>query len=732
MEIRIHGRGGQGGVTCAKILATIHARRGLHVQAFGDYAGERSGAPVRAYARADDAPIRSRNKVYEPDELIVLDPSLLGPSTLAGLRPGGVLILNSAEPAAEVARRVPGFRVVTVDASSIARRHGIGTRSVVIVNTTVVGAYARVVGLGFDLVEATYRHMGLASNLEAAREAFDAIDVSEPIGEIGAPPPAPAALEAVDLVHHTHADTPPLKTGDWRSQMPQYARHLAPCSAWCPAGNAVVDFVQALAHDDVDGAAALLAETTPFPGVCGRVCPGFCMQGCNRVMKDGAVNIRGLERLVAASGAVARVADEPSAVPRRFAVVGGGPAGLSAAYQLARRGNTVTLIEGEDVLGGVMRTGIPDYRLPPEILQHEIDAIMALGVTAQTGTQVGSDDLRRMADEHDALIVSTGLQRLRGLHLPGVTLEGVEQGIEFLHRAAFDRAAAQVSGHVVVLGGGNTAMDCARTALRLGAERVTVAYRRTRDEMPAIAEEIDEGADEGVDFMFLRAPTAFGGDGRVRSVTLEQMELVEADASGRRRPVPTGHHEELACDAVLLALGQGPELGLLPEGWELRDGRIWSDGEALPVFFTGDVATNEGTVVHAIGDGHRIAVDALRALGEALPVVAALRREDAVGPEKIRLAHFPGAAPILEVELAARERAISFDEVKSTLPDTAEAKRCFSCGVCTECDTCLVYCPDGVIKRMDGGFYAIDLDYCKGCGVCVTECPRAALEMVTP
>jgi NADPH-dependent glutamate synthase beta subunit-like oxidoreductase/Pyruvate/2-oxoacid:ferredoxin oxidoreductase delta subunit len=511
----------------------------------------------------------------------------------------------------------------------------------------------------------------------------------------------------------------------------------APCNAFCPAGNDVVGFVQALARDDVDGAAALLGRTSAFASVCGRVCPAPCMEGCNRAELDGAVDIRALERFIGDHAApVVPERATPDRV-RRVAIVGGGPAGLAAAHTLALAGHEATIFEGEEALGGVLRTGIPSYRLPRDVLDREVESVLALGVKARCGERLGADTLRTLSHDFDAMILATGLARLRVLDVPGTDLEGVEQGIRYLHRVNLEGGGA-LQGHVVVLGGGNTAMDCARSALRSGASKVTVVYRRTRLEMPAIGEEIAEAEEEGVELLFLRQPVTFHGADRVLEVELAEVELGEPDQDGRRRPLVTDKTARLACDAVLLALGQSPDLSLLPAGWKLLDGRFVEGGEPLNVFAAGDVSTGEGTVTHALGDGRRAAGRALAALGEKVEVFVRPDRAAAVGAAEIRLDHFPRVAPTPRRHQPAASRAQNFDEVGLALEGTEEAKRCFSCGHCNQCDTCLVYCPEGIIARQrprpdsrgESRSYAVDLAYCKGCGICVTECPRSGMEMV--
>jgi len=730
LEIRLHGRGGQGGVTCAKILAAVYAWMGKSVQSFGDYAGERSGAPVRAYTRVSDSPITNRNKVYHPDHLLVLDPTLLGDDVVAGLADGGALVLNTPQPLESFAGRFERQRLAVVDANAIARRHGIGTRSVVIVNTTIAGAFVRALGLPIEALEEAYQHLGFSSNLAAAKEAFTSVSIRGAAVSL-APRAVDApvvALPAVLALTDQREGLPTgLSTGNWRTQTPRYTKQLAPCTAFCPAGNDVVGFIQALARQGEAAAAAVLGRTTPLAAVCGRVCPAPCMEGCNRRELDGSVNIRGLERWIADAIPVAVERPRPAPSQRRFAIVGGGPAGLGAAYELGRAGHRVTIFEGEQQLGGVLRTGIPTYRLPRDVLDREIDGVMRLGVEARTGESIDAGRVAALASEYDAVIVATGLQKLRGLDGSAARLEGVEQGIHFLHRVNMG-SGVTLAGHVVVLGGGNTAMDCARSALRAGAAKVTVAYRRGRGEMPAIAEEIEHAEHEGVHLVFLRAPVGFVGDACVRGVELAVVELGPPDETGRRRPVVSDKREVLACDTVLLALGQSADTSKLPAGWELREGRVHRPGQPDTVFAAGDLATGEGTVTHAIGDGRRAAGRAMLALGLDVAPFQRPDRAAAVPSTDIRFDHFARSAPAVERLVPSAERATGFGEVNHGLEGPAEAHRCFSCGDCTRCDTCLVYCPEGIIRRKEGD-YEVDYTFCKGCGICVAECPRKAMEM---
>jgi 2-oxoacid:acceptor oxidoreductase gamma subunit (pyruvate/2-ketoisovalerate family) len=729
LEIRLHGRGGQGGVTCAKLIAAIYAQLGLNVQAFGDYGAERSGAPVRAFTRVDRDLIRNRNKVYRPDHLLVLDAALLGPQVLDGVAPGAVILVNSAEQPESFAEQFAAYRFGVIDATGIAREHGIGTSTVVIINTTLVGAYARLLGLPLAVLDDVYSNMGLGEDLVAAKEAFQTVRIRPPAtaapgqmvgGELatGLPPVKPQTQHAEDIPTR-------LKTGSWSTQLPGYEDYLAPCRHACPAGNDVVGFVQALKSSGADAAAQILLRTQALPAVCGRVCPAPCMQECNRRQMDGAVNIRSLERWVADHSAF-RLPVEQADKVFSLAVVGGGPAGLSAAYQLALRGHQVTIFEKAAKLGGVLRYGIPIYRLPDAELERDLQRILTLGIRSECAHPVDKAELERLHRDYDAVIVGKGFGAAASLAAAGAALDGIEQGLDFLARSR--AGGVELSGDVVVIGGGNTAIDCARSALRSGAASVKLVYRRGRKEMPAIAEEIDDALREGVQLLSLRQPVAFRGVGCVAGMLLADVELGEADAAGRRRPLVTERTSEVNCTKVLLALGQENELDLLPDGWQLREARAWTADAPLNVWFAGDCATAAGTVTHAIGNGRLTALAVLASLDGTDCAPPQLRPGELVAPAQVRFSHFPILAPHQDRHQVPDYDRDSFEEVKLGLSGPEEAERCFSCGRCTGCDTCLVYCPDGVISRSDDG-YRIDADYCKGCGICVAECPRRALDM---
>jgi len=721
MEIRVHGRGGQGGVTCAKILASVYAQLGKDVQTFGDYAGERSGSPVRAYTRVGDSVVTSRNKVYEPDHLVVLDPSLLKGDVVMGLRPGGSLLLNTPKELESFGDAFGPFTLATVDATEIARRHKIGSRSLVIVNTAIAGAFIKLAGLSLDLLEETYARLGLQNDFTAAQEAYLAVRIRAPIPVAkDAKPPEPAAAparaEVTPLTEHVESAPTGLKTGSWSSQRPMYTEKLAPCSARCPAGNDVVGFVRKLHTDGEQAAALVLSATNPLPGVCGRICPAPCMGGCNRGGYDGAVNIRGLERWIADHAGVAAPSIEPAGTPRRVAIIGAGPTGLSAAYTVALAGHLATLFDGAPLLGGSLRTIIPEYRLPRDVLDREIDAILALGVEARTGESLEQDRIAALAGEFDAVILATGLGAANGRDVPeveGLGLDGVAQGGRFLARHV-QGLSEGVGREVLVVGSGYTALDCARVALREGARHVTLAFESPEEMLRATPGELEEARDEGVRILSNKRLIGLSGDRRV-----EAAELIGLDEKGE----PT----RLEVDQVVLALGRTAAREPLPDGWIQTGERITLPG-GRTLFIAGDLRRQAGSVAHAIFEGRRTAAIVLAALGEDVDPIERPDPALAVPLWEISLESFETSEPNRDRLRPAALRVGDRAEVNLGLETAGEAGRCFSCGHCTHCENCLVYCPEGIIRRTPKG-YAVNFGYCKGCGLCVEECPRGGMEM---
>jgi 2-oxoacid:acceptor oxidoreductase gamma subunit (pyruvate/2-ketoisovalerate family) len=734
IEITICGRGGQGGVTLAKIIASAYFLQDKYVQAFGVYAAERSGAPLQAFVRIDDEEITNHNQVEHPDYLVVLDRTLIVPGMDASLKPGGSIIVNTPQDETSYQDHFSGREVATIDATSIAVAHGLGTRTVPIVNTTMAGSIARVLGLSLADILAALEHLNFTgSNKTCAREAFKQVRTTTLAGEIHKPPVTTGAIKVAGLFDEDVGGMPKIKTGSWATEKPE-RRHLTPpCNNVCPAGNDVRGFIEAVGKQDYDRALSVLLETSPLPAVCGRVCPAPCMETCNRAEFDESVNVREIERAAAEYG----TRPEPTRSWREaaVAVVGSGPAGLSTAYQLARLGYPVTLYEADQELGGVLRTGIPAYRLPRKVLDKEIDYILSHDVTVRTGCQLEREDMLRLSQEYQAVFVATGLQNVSDLDLGDGSPVAPVQGLHFLDRvrSGNERLDGQ---RVIVIGGGNTAMDAARSALRIGAREVRVVYRRTRSEMPAIREEIEQALEEGIILDELVSPVRLSDSENGPLLTCQGMQLGPPDDSGRPRPIADTSPEsrfELPCDLVILALGQSHDISILPEGAVIKEGETLLGLSGAPFFLGGDFATNEGTVSAAIGCGVRAAKHIHRALtGEDLFPPPS---EPIATPDVIKFHRFEHQAPEPVNTLNGAARQCSFDEVHLGFqagPNGAgavdEALRCLSCGVCNLCDRCLEYCPEGILQRDEDG-YVFDLEYCKGCGVCMTACPRGAIYM---
>jgi len=589
-----------------------------------------------------------------------------------------------------------------------------------------------------------------------------------------------------EVVFKTEADMPYLpmslgttlvnKTGSWRYIRPLYVDKTPPCNHQCPAGTDVVGYLALIRDGKYKEAWELIKQENPFPGVCGRVCPHPCESECNRGELGGAIAIHTLERFLAdwAMSNEARVmraeilANEALDSPLgKVAVIGSGPAGLSCAYHLACRGYAVTVFESLPAAGGMMRVGIPAYRLPRAVLDREIADIEALGVEIKTNMRVGDNiKLSDLAEDYQAIFIGVGLQKSRKLNIPGEDAEGVIHGLEFLEKVNLGEGVP-VGPRTAVIGGGNTAIDAARTALRLGAENlasaenltrndakseVTILYRRSRAEMPAIAEEIEEALEEGVKIRYLTAPVELLTENdQVAGLKCVKMELGAPDESGRRRPLPiAGSEFTIEVDTVIPAVAQEADTAFLEtESWKLEDeqGRIAINEAGATtrpgIFAGGDIATPFGTVAHAVGSGKRaaLAIDKhLRGeelagfppLDEAVHAVPKDVDPVVVRFEDLNLAYFEELERPEQSQMPVEERVRGFKEVNLGFGEEeaqAEAERCFSCGTCNLCDTCLIFCPDVAIARLDHRGYEINYDYCKGCGVCAEECPRYAISI---
>ncbi|MFO0700736.1 MAG: NAD(P)-binding protein [Nitrospira sp.] len=518
-------------------------------------------------------------------------------------------------------------------------------------------------------------------------------------------------------------------TGNWRTMKPIYVDRLPPCNHACPAGEDIQAWLYQAEEGAYEEAWRRLMEDNPMPAIHGRVCYHPCESACNRGQLDEAVSIRAVERFLGDLAIKERwqVPCAPS-TGKKVLIVGAGPSGLSAAYHLTRMGHAVTICEASHKVGGMMRYGIPAYRLPREVVDAEVGRMQAMGVTIRLDTKVEDLDVAIKEGGFHATFLAVGAHLARRIDIPGCDAKRLLDAATFL-RSMESASPIKLGRRVAVYGGGNTAIDVARTAERLGVEPLII-YRRDEAHAPSFKEEIKEAREEGVQFQWLRGIAK----GAEKKLTLEVMELDE-----QGKPKPTGRFETIEADTVVLALGQKADTGFLRNvtGVRLReDGTVEVDERMMTghpgLFAGGDMVPGEQSVSMATGHGKQAArhIDAyLRGTQyvKASPHLLATF-------DRLNTWYYTDAEPSQQPVLALARRRMSFEEMVGGLdPDTAllEARRCLSCGNCFECDNCYAVCPDNaVIKLGPGNRFAINYEYCKGCGLCAEECPCGAIDMV--
>ncbi len=520
------------------------------------------------------------------------------------------------------------------------------------------------------------------------------------------------------------------KTGSWRTNRPVYLDRLPPCNHACPAGENIQSWLFHAESGAYEAAWRTLTEDNPLPAVMGRVCYHPCEGACNRGQIDEAVGINSVERFLGDEALKRGWQFTPpkSDSGKRVLVVGAGPSGLSAAYHLRRAGHYVRIVEAGPLAGGMMRFGIPKYRLPRDILDAEVRRILDLGVELTLNTKV-TKILDTMGEgRFDAAFLAVGAHIGKRAYIPAGSAARMLDAVSVL-RAMEGEDKPMLGRRVVVYGGGNTALDVARTAKRLGASEAIIVYRRTREKMPAHDFEVEEALQEGVLIRWLSTIKNMADEG---TLTVEKMVL---DATGF--PQPTGEIETLEADSLVLALGQDVDLSLLHgvPGLELKDGTVQVTPNMMTgyagIFAGGDMVPSERTVTVGVGHGKKAA----RNINAWLAGTAykAPPRHELAAFDKLNTWYYSDAPKTVRPMLDIARRTSTFDEVVSGLDETNalfEARRCLSCGNCFECDNCYGVCPDNaVIKLGPGKRFEFNYDYCKGCGLCVSECPCGAIKM---
>ncbi len=520
------------------------------------------------------------------------------------------------------------------------------------------------------------------------------------------------------------------RTGTWRTLRPVYVNRLPPCNAKCPAGEKCQAWLFHAESGDYRQAWETIIEDNPFPAIMGRVCYHTCEVACNRGALDAPVGINAVERFLG-DNALEKgwVFPKPEKLSgKRVLVVGAGPAGLSAAYHLARLGHTVRVVDSSEKAGGMMRYGIPKYRLPRDILDAEIARIEDLGVEIELNREITNLQEEIEQGKYDAVFLGVGASMARRAYIPAGDAAHVVDAVSVL-RSMEGEDKPMLGRRVVVYGGGNTAIDVARSMKRMGAEPLLV-YRRTREKAPAHQFEIEEAIEEGVSMKWL-STIKEAEQGEVR---IEKMEL---DENGQLKP--TGEYETVGADSVVLALGQETNLSFLSKLKDLtsEDGVVDVDDNMMTrvpgVFAGGDMVKSERNVTVAIGHGKKAA----RAIhqymmNEAVPVE---KYDGAAGYDRLHTWYYADAPKTIRPQLDMIRRQTTFDEVQQGLTEESalfEARRCMSCGNCFECDNCYGVCPDNAIIKLGPGLkFEINYEYCKGCGICAQECPCGAIDMVS-
>jgi len=568
------------------------------------------------------------------------------------------------------------------------------------------------------------------------------------------------------FIPHSSISTAVNKTGSWRFFHPKYEEKTAPCSAACPLGQDIPRIEMLASRGQLKDAWQTILDENPLPAVCGRVCFHPCENVCNRANMDDAIAIHHLERFLgdtAITDSTQTILDFKPPTGKKVAIVGAGPAGLAASYFLVRLGYGCDVFEAGSEPGGLLRWGIPAYRLPRDILDYEIKRIENVGVRIHCGSSITESMLEKLKKDYDGLFIGCGYGRSRILNIEGE--EFAADGLEFLNRLGVGEKTSYF-GTTAIVGGGNTAVDVARSLARLGAAPLIV-YRRRIQDMPAFEPEVAMAAEEGVRIMDLVTPLRIretAGDSSSSppgyKLTLQKMRVSKKEISGRARIIPDGEDTEtIIVQNIFVAIGADAEaLWQFPES-EVTKPLILSHcrffDQKIPLIYGGDLTSPTKSVTDAIASGKQAAmaldtyfrhgVDTIEerlancrvGAGPALSMDVYLEKDrknrtvHIVGYDEIVTDYFQSAARRVPPTLDAEQRIKSFSEIESTLDSrvaSEEATRCFNCGICVSCDYCRLYCPEMAVM-VEKSRRSINMDFCKGCGVCITECPRNAMAL---
>jgi NADPH-dependent glutamate synthase beta subunit-like oxidoreductase/Pyruvate/2-oxoacid:ferredoxin oxidoreductase delta subunit len=564
------------------------------------------------------------------------------------------------------------------------------------------------------------------------------------------------------FMSRSHVTTESNITGTWRYMRPRYQEKTSPCSAACPAGEDIARIEMLAGQSAFREAWETILLENPLPGVCGRVCFHPCEGECNRQNFDSPIAVHHLERFL--SDTSVRNQFQPAferltTKPQKVAIVGSGPAGLSAAWFLSMLGYECDVFEAQSKAGGILRWGIPEYRLPSAVLQSEIGRIAEKGVRIFLGRPITSESFRELRGKYSAVFLGCGYGRGRTLGIAGETESTVADGLDFLRKIR-NRENTSCKGLTAVIGGGNTAIDVARSVMRLGGKAV-ILYRRRRQDMPGFEEELLMALEEGVELRELLTPIKIEPDENQTRLTLQPMKIEGQDQDGRGRIAPDGDQTSMIVDRVFAATGAD-----VAESWynppsQGRGWMAWSHCSAfletgnVPVIYGGDLTNRTKNVTHAIASGKQAAMVLDTFFRQGFEAIESRLQESSVGNSlalsmemylggrrsvrskqvvpysQINADYFQYESRVAQPRLLPKERTGSFDEIDLRIsPYLAmrEAGRCFNCGLCNECDNCYLFCPDlSVIPGKNIEERRIDYDYCKGCGICVAECPRNAM-----